>query len=312
MGRVPDIEQEARQGLELLLKGDLEGGLARYLDCAASRFATAVPWGAHIERLGHAGQTHAAAMLCGLALDRGADIARKGRTLSGDPIDPIREYETLFAQGAINSHMILAYLTALSRIGRADRVAEIFDPARLLRIVRLDSGLAAPARDLLLREENEAGFHAQNQSLRNLCRIGDLETMAGPALPLIAALQEAAQAYLADWAASDHPFAPLLPARTAIKAWGLISRGEGFNTPHYHHLGWATGVYYPIGVDAPGGALCVGRPDHIPANIPGWPEASIRPEAGMLVLMPSFYTHWTVPLGRAGLRLSVAFDMMAA
>jgi hypothetical protein len=26
--------------------------------------------------------------------------------------------------------------------------------------------------------------------------------------------------------------------------------------------------------------------------------------------MPSFYTHWTVPLGRPGLRLSVAFDMI--
>lgn len=249
------------------------------------------------------------AMLCGLALDRGADIARRERTLAGDPVDPIREYETLFAQGALNPRMILEYLTALSRIGRADRIAQIFDPGRLLRIVRLDPALADLARDLLLHAESEAGFHAQSQSIRNMCRIGDLEGASGPLIP---ALHKAAQAYLSDWAASDHPLARLIPPRTAMKAWGLISRGEGFNTPHYHNRGWATGVYYPVGVEPPGGELCVGRPDHIAASVPGWPEARIRPEAGMLVLMPSFYTHWTVPLGRPGLRLAVAFDMMPA
>jgi hypothetical protein len=318
MGRVPestpppsqaDIERQACAALDLLLGGDLESGLALYLECAASRFAAAVPWGAHIERLGHGGQGDAAAMLCGLALDRGTDIARRGRTLNGDPIDPVREYETLFAQGAINPRMILAYLTDLSRIGGTDRVARIFDLGRLLRVVRLDPGLADVARDLLLGEESESGFHTQSQSLRNMCRIGEVERMGGP---LVAALQQAGQRYLADWAASDHPFARLLPTHTTMKAWGLISRGEGFNTPHYHHLGWATGVYYPIGVKLPGGELCVGRPDHIAASVPGWPEARIRPEAGMLVLMPSFYTHWTVPLGRPGLRLAVAFDMMPA
>lgn len=250
-----------------------------------------------------------AAMLCGFALDSGADIARRHRTLRGDPVDPLREYETLFAQGAINPQMILKYLTELSRAGRADRVAGLFDSGRLLRVVRLDPALSGLARDLLLRAESGSGFCAESQSIRNMCRIGDLEMLGGP---LIAALREAGQRYLADWAASDHPFARLLPARTTMKAWGLISRGEGYNTPHYHHLGWATGVYYPVGVEPPGGELCVGRPDHIAASVPGWPEASFRPEPGMLVLMPSFYTHWTVPLARPGLRLAVAFDMMAA
>lgn len=305
MGRVPE---QARQGLECLLRGDLSG-LTFYDQCIAAGATGAVPFGRHLELLGQAGRGDMAAMLCGLALDRGADIARQGTTLSGDPIDPIREYETLFAQGAINPQMILQYVTALSRIGRTDRVAQIFDAGRLLRIVRLDPALAEPARDLLLQAENESGFHAQSQSIRNMCRIGDLEKSDSP---LIAALREAANHYLADWAASDHPFARLIPPRTAMKAWGLISRGEGFNTPHYHHVGWATGVYYPIGIEPPGGELCVGRPGHIAATVPGWPETRIRPEAEMLVLMPSFYTHWTVPLGRPGMRLAVAFDMMPA
>lgn len=40
----------------------------------------------------------------------------------------------------------------------------------------------------------------------------------------------------------------------------------------------------------------------------GWPDAKIRPEADLLVIMPSWYVHWTEPLERPGLRLSVAID----
>jgi hypothetical protein len=30
----------------------------------------------------------------------------------------------------------------------------------------------------------------------------------------------------------------------------------------------------------------------------------------MLLLFPSFYTHWTIPLDKPGLRTSVAFDIV--
>jgi hypothetical protein len=96
-----------------------------------------------------------------------------------------------------------------------------------------------------------------------------------------------------------------------MHVWGLISRGEGYNIRHIHHRGWATGIYYPLGVppDRPGGELRIGCPARLRETSPGWPDAEIRPEPGLLVLMPSFYTHWTVPLGRPGLRMSVAFDL---
>jgi putative 2-oxoglutarate-Fe(II)-dependent oxygenase superfamily protein len=104
-----------------------------------------------------------------------------------------------------------------------------------------------------------------------------------------------------------------VPRTARISAWGLISRGEGFNAPHIHHKGWATGVYYPAAPEGggPGGALRIGPPPALGARAPGWPDATIRPEPGLLVLIPSFYTHWTVPLGRPGLRTSIAFDLVS-
>jgi hypothetical protein len=306
-----DVELKARQGLAQLLAGDADAGLALYRQCFAGDFGGALPLGTHLEFLERGGRADMAAALRGLALASGGNLARNGTTLGGEPIDLIEEYETLFARGQINARMTLEYMLELSKRGQLDRVARVFDWARLLRIVRIDEALGPPTRDLLLRAEGDARFREQAQSVRNMRQIDNFETLGDPAPALLAALDAEAQRYLADWRASDHPFATLVPEHMFIKPWALISRGDGFNVPHVHHRGWATGVYYPIGLDAgPGGELCVGRPDQAAPGTADWPETRIRPEAGMLVLMPSFYTHSTVPLGRPGLRLSVAFDMM--
>jgi len=42
-----------------------------------------------------------------------------------------------------------------------------------------------------------------------------------------------------------------------------------------------------------------------------WGARTIKPRAGTLLLFPSYYTHWTVPLNRPGLRTSVAFDVVS-
>lgn len=304
-----DIELKARQGLALLLAGD-DAGLTLYRDCLHSDYAQLLPFGAHIEFLERGGRPDQAAELRDLALARGGDIARSGTTLAGEPIDAVEEYEALLGQGRVNSRMILHYLVELVRRGDQARIATIFDPD-LIRIVRIDEGLAAPVRDLLLAAESGDLFREESQSVRNMVWINNLPELGPPMDALIAALDVEAQAYLADWRASGQRFAPLLPGRVRTKPWALISRTDGFNVPHVHHRGWATGVYYPIGLErGEGGELCIGRPDQASPGAPEWPETRIRPEAGMLVLTPSYYSHWTRPLARPGLRMSIAFDMM--
>lgn len=44
----------------------------------------------------------------------------------------------------------------------------------------------------------------------------------------------------------------------------------------------------------------------------GWAERWIRPEPGLVVLMPSHFTHETVPLGCDQRRICVAFELHPA
>ncbi|HAE48674.1 MAG: hypothetical protein CMO30_17815 [Tistrella sp.] len=44
----------------------------------------------------------------------------------------------------------------------------------------------------------------------------------------------------------------------------------------------------------------------------GWDERWIRPEPGLVVLMPSHFTHETVPLGCDQRRICVAFELHPA
>jgi hypothetical protein len=95
----------------------------------------------------------------------------------------------------------------------------------------------------------------------------------------------------------------------------MISHGDGYNVPHIHPKGWITGVLYIAGPNraeagnSSPGALRVGSPPSVVGSA-GWPDITVAPAPGTLVLMPSYYTHWTVPLGRPGLRIAIAFDVI--
>lgn len=291
-------------GLRLCLAGDETDGLARYRSVAVPHLFEKLPLGLHVHMLREAGRLDAAGLLATLTLRSGGDLAWKAARPNVSPELRAAEYEALLAQGLGNPRMVDRYLGALTDLGRTADVAAIFDPARLLDIVQIGGGDVA-ARALL---DREAGLETQaRQSIRDMREIPKLRHIPEFA-PLIAACRAETKAYYARWAASDHPLACLVPEAFELSAWGLISRGEGYNLRHQHPLGWATGVYYPAGVDQDiaGGSLCIGGwQDPAP---PGWPVAKIRPEAGLLVLMPSYYVHWTEPLGAPGLRLSIAFD----
>lgn len=45
---------------------------------------------------------------------------------------------------------------------------------------------------------------------------------------------------------------------------------------------------------------------------PGWPDESIAPEPGLLVVLPSWYVHWTEPTGAEGPRLAITTEAVAA
>jgi hypothetical protein len=116
-----------------------------------------------------------------------------------------------------------------------------------------------------------------------------------------------------------HLISPWLPDQFELRSWAMISDGAGHNVPHVHYGHWVSGVVYVEGedpalfdTDDAGMFRVVAGVDGDPA-CPGWPDISVAPVPGTIVLMPSYYTHWTVPLRRpASTRISVAFNVVPA
>ena len=106
-----------------------------------------------------------------------------------------------------------------------------------------------------------------------------------------------------------------LPRTIRVAPWATVSHGDGYNVPHIHVEGWITGILYVAGPDrvdagdSSPGALRIGPPPGVGESA-GWPKITVAPAPGTLVLMPSYYTHWTVPLDRPGLRVAIAFDVI--
>ena len=297
---------ELDRALRLILAGEDEAGLAAYRECLKGDDAFDQPVGTHLLFLERAGRCEAAAEVRRLALQRGVDIAIGARSGAAAQ-DLAAEYAALVEQGAVNSRMIADFASLLASMGRSDEAAALLDYSHLLRLVPIgDDRLADDIHALILEHEAGSEFQESVQSVRNMSNLRRFHEIAEPAVArLMGALQDEVDSYFAEWRASTHPLARLVPATSRLNAWALVSRGTGHNVPHIHHKGWATGVYYPadLPADAEGGDLVIGSE--------GPDEIVVRPSAGLLALFPSFYTHRTRPLGGTGLRTSVAFDVIA-
>lgn len=141
---------------------------------------------------------------------------------------------------------------------------------------------------------------------------------AGPIADLLGVVDRAARRYLAEMPADpDHPFAAHRPTRWRASIWAVVMEGQGYQVPHIHPKAWLSGVYYasvPAQVaEEPGvaGWIEFGEPQPELGCSVRRELKLIRPQEGMMVLFPSYFYHRTVPLLGAGLRVSLAFDLVA-
>lgn len=108
----------------------------------------------------------------------------------------------------------------------------------------------------------------------------------------------------------------------SLSAWAAICRAGAYHAPHSHPDSAWSGAYY---VDA--GAPCVDRPlsgvleflDPRPAaeavTAPGDPYGEpvrVRPETGLLVIFPSWMSHWVHPYEGQAPRIAVSFNAALA
>lgn len=142
---------------------------------------------------------------------------------------------------------------------------------------------------------------------------------AGPLALLEAEVRREAERYVTEltrrFGAAGHPVLTLRPARPQLTAWGVVMGRGGHQAPHIHPAGWLSLVYYPrLPEDVEGraglaGCIEFGRPPEAFRCRNTQPIRSIRPQAGMLVVFPSYVYHRTVPTESDEPRISIAFDL---
>lgn len=157
------------------------------------------------------------------------------------------------------------------------------------------------------RHATQAGLHSGSLLLEP----------KGPIAALEAGIYRALARFVDDVDAGDrrHPFIAHRPREVYLDLWTVILRGQGHQIPHIHPAAWVSGVYHvelpPLGpAERPAGWLELGSPDRPLPDEVRYPVVSIRPEAGTLVLFPSYLYHHTVPTGEEAERISIAVDVL--
>ena len=225
-----------------------------------------------------------------------------------------RRAEALRAARPNDQHAI-ALLGCAYRLAGDDRYKALYDYDRLVKSYGIDppqgwSSLETYLSDLGQALDRIHGplTHPVGQSLRHGSQT--MRALADYPDPPIRAL----------FAAMDAPIRRHIAAIGAdsgyriASAWSVRLNSGGFHLSHVHPEGWLSSAFYVrVPKDMPGqeGWLKFGEPGP-PTLPPLMPDHLIKPQAGMLVLFPSYMWHGTVPFSSSDKRLSCAFDIVRA
>ena len=213
---------------------------------------------------------------------------------------------------------------ALNELQQRDALEKLLGFDRYVRTVQFESVPGYPSLDafhselerhvcahpsLAVDPEGHAtrmGSHSGNLLVEPKGPIETLENM------ITTAVQEYITALDPDL---SHPFVTEPPSRLGLTVWGIVLQAQGHQVPHMHPSAWLSGVYYvkvPKVVDGPDGEhagwLEFGRPDlKYPTSVEPM-VLPMRPQAGLLVMFPSYLYHRTIPFQTSETRISIAFD----
>jgi hypothetical protein len=323
-----DVSQSMRQALQLCLAGQHEAGLAQFRLAFRHHDSGKMPVPLYLRILQDAGETETADRLRNLALRAGANLNLSVFLPSATDEARLAEYRALFGAKIVNTPMTADYLKLLSRMGMAEEIAD-HHSGELIRSCFLDGANDAAAtvdpnlvRDEILdRMKTERG---RSPSIVNAHVIDLVNADVGKRrladMPetrrLIDAAEAIGSAFRTNAKKSNSPFWAMEPDDMVLAAWAVVSQGAGYSVRHLHPHAWMVGVFYAAAppwacsADNEEGNLRIGGPQDVPVGAPGWPDLSLAPVPGRLVLLPAYAVHWTVPLGRPGLRISIGLEFI--
>jgi hypothetical protein len=322
------VSKAMRQALRLCLAGQHEAGLTQFRLAFQQNDSCKMPVPLYLRILQDAGQAEAADRLRNLALRAGANLNLSVFLPNASDEARLAEYLTLFGAKLVNTPMIADYLKLLSRMGMGEEIAD-HHSGEIIRSCFLDGANDAAATidpdlvrdEILERIKSERGRNRSvvNADLVHLVNVDDIPEKPRLAdMPetrrLIDAAEAIGRAFKANSKKDNSLFWAMEPDDIALTAWAVVATDAGHVTPHFHDEAWMAGVFYAAApewarnADNEEGNLRIGRPQDIPAGAPGWPNLSFAPVPGRFVLMPAYAVHWTVPLGRPGLRISIGLN----
>jgi tetratricopeptide (TPR) repeat protein len=225
-----------------------------------------------------------------------------------------------------DDQLLIAHRATAYRQAMDSRYARLHDYERLVRVYRLvppvDCANIAEFNARFarrLRELHRGNAHPLGQSL-----FGGTQTDRNlPADdPVVAQFFSMIDAPIRDYISRldpkdrEHPTdRRAAPDYRIAGSWSVQLQPGGFHANHVHPQGWISSAYYvelpeTSADDAPrAGWLKLGEAATSALACPA--DHFIEPEAGMLVLFPSYLWHGTVPFRKGG-RLTAAFDVVPA
>lgn len=242
----------------------------------------------------------------------------------GKPSEALEACDDCLKVDPNHSFAMATQAIALAETGRRDALRPLIDFDALLDVRRIPPPPGYPdietfnaalesavfADPTLRRDPNHRSCHFADQT-------DDMfQNPQGP----IAALKETVFDAAGDYRGrldrqAEQPFLANPEPDSELVGWATVMGAGGHQTAHIHPTSWLSGVYY---VTVPGlvqqrrntpqGWIEFGRPPtHYPTTVE--PDTKlIEPEAGKLILFPSYLYHQTVPYDDDATRISIAFD----
>jgi tetratricopeptide (TPR) repeat protein len=247
--------------------------------------------------------------------------------MQGKAADALELSQEMRAREPDDQHWIACEATALRLLGD-ERYGRLVDLERFVRPYTLPvpegfADLETFNQQFLKALEPWHNYrtHPLEQSLRDGSQTPrDLTSIRDPVIEaFIKALDVPIRQYMKEvGSGSEHP----LTARNSgdyriAGCWSVRLQGGGRHVNHVHPEGWISSSYY-VSVppetrsgDDKAGWIKFSEPPF--ATIPeSPPEKWVQPEAGLLVLFPSFLWHGTAPIHDGSVRVTAPFDAVPA
>lgn len=139
--------------------------------------------------------------------------------------------------------------------------------------------------------------------------------------PVITALRKKINSYLEDYFSrftsnSNYQFFNNIPLDWKLSGWAVVLESEGFQSSHIHPESYCSGVYYiqvPNTIkenNSEAGHLNFETCFSSKLDMKNSDKYQVKPQAGLLVIFPSYFWHSTIPFIGDSERICISFNMV--